>query len=64
MNVMGEMFKDVKKWGNRWKQFMFVTRSYACFLSFGIYNSMSVKSVIEKLQQIIREKEVQRSEHK
>jgi hypothetical protein len=43
---------------------MFVTRSCACFLSFGIHNSMSVKSVIEKLQQIIREKEVQRSEHK
>jgi hypothetical protein len=31
MNVMGEMFKDVKKWGNCRKQFTFVARSCACF---------------------------------
>jgi hypothetical protein len=31
MNVMGGMFKDEKKWGNRRMQFAFVTRSYVFF---------------------------------
>jgi hypothetical protein len=50
MNVMGEMFKDVKKQGNRQKRFVFVVGSCACFRSFGIYNNMSEESAIEKLQ--------------
>jgi hypothetical protein len=62
MNVTGRMFKDVEKQGNSRKQFVFVVGSYACFRSFGIYSSMSLKSVIEKLQRIAREKEVRRSE--
>ncbi len=49
MNVIGEMFKDMKKQGNRQKQFAFVVRNCAHFLSFGIYNSMSEQSAIEKL---------------
>jgi hypothetical protein len=57
MNVMGGMFKDEKKWGNRQKQFAFIPRSCVHFPSFGVHNSMSAKSVIEKLQQIAREKE-------
>jgi hypothetical protein len=64
MNVMGGMFKDEKKQGNCRKQFAFVTKSYVHFQSFGIHNSMYADSVIEKLQQIAREKEVQRREHK
>ncbi len=64
MNVISEMFKDEKKQGNCRKQFMFVVGSYACFRSFGVHNSMSVESAIEKLQQIVREKEVKRSEHR
>jgi hypothetical protein len=31
MNVMGEMFKDEKKWGNRRKQFAFVAKSCVHF---------------------------------
>jgi hypothetical protein len=50
MNVMGEMFKDVKKQGNHRKRFVFVVGSCACFRSFGIYNNMSEESAIEKLQ--------------
>ncbi len=43
---------------------MFVARSCAHFRSFGVHNNMNVESVIEKLQQITRENEVQRSEHR
>jgi len=50
MNVIGEMFKDMKKQGNSPKQFTFVVGSCAHFRSFGVYNSMSQESVIEKLQ--------------
>jgi hypothetical protein len=32
--------------------------------SFKVHNNMSVESAIEKLHQIIREKEAQRSEHR
>ncbi len=64
MNVMGGMFKDEKKWGNCQKQFVFVARSCAHFPSFGVHNSISVESAIEKLQRITREKEAQRSERK
>jgi uncharacterized membrane protein len=60
---MGEIFKDVKIQGNRRKQFVFVAKSCVCFQSFRIHNNMSVESVIEKLQGIVREKEAQRSEH-
>ncbi len=49
MNVMGGMFKDVKKWGNHQKQFAFVARSCVHFQSFGVYNSMNVENAIEKL---------------
>ncbi len=64
MNVKGGMFKDKKKRGNHQKQFAFVVKSYVCFQSFGVHNNMSAKSVIEKLQQIAREKEAQSSEHR
>ncbi len=64
MNVKGGMFKDKKKRGNHRKQFAFVVKSYVCFQSFGVHNSMSAKSVIEKLRQIAREKEAQMSEHR
>ncbi len=50
MNVMGRMFKDQKKQGNRQKQFVFVARSCVHLQSFGIHNSMNVESAIEKLQ--------------
>jgi hypothetical protein len=49
MNVTGEMFKDMKKWGNYQKQFVFIVGSYAHFRSFGICSNMSVESAIEKL---------------
>jgi hypothetical protein len=49
MNVMGGMFKDEKKWGNHQKQIEFIIGSCAHFRSFGIHNSMSTKSAIEKL---------------
>ncbi len=49
MNVMGEMFKDEKKRGNRQKQFSFIVGSYMCSRSFGVHNIMSVESAIEKL---------------
>jgi hypothetical protein len=53
MNVMGEMFKDVKK--------RVTIESNLCLLlevvcSFGVHNNMCVENA--------REKEVQRSEHK
>jgi hypothetical protein len=57
MNVIGKMFKDKKKRGNRQKQFAFVVGIYACFGSFGVHNNMNVNSAIEKLQRIVREKE-------
>ncbi len=57
MNVIGGMFKDKTKWGNCQKQFVFVAGSCAHVQSFGIHNSMSVKSVIEKLSKIVKEKE-------
>jgi hypothetical protein len=47
MNVMNMMFKDEKKWSNHQNQFAFVIGSYACFQSFGIYNSMNAESAIE-----------------
>ncbi len=34
------------------------------FQSFGVHNNMCAESAIEKLQQIAREKESQRSEHR
>jgi hypothetical protein len=37
---------------------MFVVGNCAHFQSSGVHNNMSVKSVIEKLQRIVREKEV------
>ncbi len=43
---------------------MFIIGNCAHFQSFGIHNSMNVKNAIEKLQQIAREKEVQKSEHR
>jgi hypothetical protein len=43
---------------------MFVVGSYAHFLSFGVHSSMSVESVIEKLHQISKEKEMHMSEHR
>jgi hypothetical protein len=58
------MFKDMKKQGNSPKRFTFVVGSCAHFRSFGVYNSMSQESVIEKLQWIARKKEMQRSEHR
>jgi hypothetical protein len=64
MNVMGGMFKDEKKRSNHQKQFAFIVESYACFRNFGVHNYMNANNVIEKLQQIAREKEVQRSEHR
>jgi hypothetical protein len=57
MKVMGGMFKDKKKKGNRWKQFAFVAGIYVRFWSFGVHNNMNAKSAIEKLQRIAREKE-------
>jgi len=42
---------------------VFVARSCERFQSFGIHNNMSAESAIKKLQQIAKEKEVQRSEH-
>jgi len=56
MNAMNGMFKD-KKRGNHRKQFEFVAGSYACFQSFGVHSSMNVKSAIEKLHKITKEKE-------
>jgi hypothetical protein len=49
MNVMSGMFKDEKKRGNHRKKFAIVARSCAYFQSFGVNNSMSAKSAIEKL---------------
>ncbi len=64
MNVMGEMFKDEKKWGNRWKQIVFIAGSCAHFWSSKVHINMSAKNVIEKLQRIAREKEAKKSEHR
>jgi len=64
MNVMGEKFKDEKKWGNHQKQFAFVVGNCVRFQSSKVHNSMSAKSVIEKSQKIIKEMKVHRSEHK
>ncbi len=50
-----------KLWGNCQKQFVFVTRSCTCFQSFGDHSNMSAENAIEKLQIIMREKEVQRT---
>jgi hypothetical protein len=58
MNAMNGMFKDEKR-GNHRKQFEFVVESYACFQS-----SMNVKSAIEKLHKITKEKEAYRSEQR
>jgi hypothetical protein len=58
MNATGRRFKDKKKQGIHKKQFTFVARSCAHFWSFGVHNSMSAKSAIEKLQRIAKEKEV------
>jgi hypothetical protein len=57
MNVTCEMIKDMKKWGNRWKWFVFVARNCARFWSFEVHNNINAESAIEKLQQIAREKE-------
>ncbi len=62
MNVMGEKFKD-KKNGVTIKQFAFIVGSCAHFRSSRVHN-MSAKSAIEKLQRIVKEKEMQRNEHK
>jgi hypothetical protein len=59
-----ECSRTRKKWGNRQKQFAFVTKSCAHFWNFGVHNNMSVENAIEKLQQIAREKEAQSNEHK
>ncbi len=58
------MFKDKKKQGNYRKQFAIVAGCCAHFQSFGVHNNMNAKSAIEKLQQITREKEAHRNEHK
>ncbi len=63
MNAMNGMFKDEKR-GNHRKQFEFVVESYACFQSFGVQSSMNVKSAIEKLHKITKEKEAYRSEQR
>jgi hypothetical protein len=47
---MGGMFKDMKKWDNHQKRFMFVVESCAHFQSFGVHSGMSAESVIGKLQ--------------
>jgi hypothetical protein len=61
MNVTSGMFKDVKKQGNLQKRFAFIVKSCVHFQSFcGVHNNMSV----DKLQQLVREKEGRRSEHK
>ncbi len=57
MNLTSGMFKGEKMGGSCWKQFAFVVGSCAHFRSFRIHNNMSAESVIEKLQQIAREKE-------
>jgi hypothetical protein len=64
MNVTSKMFKDLKKQGNCQKRFVFIVGSCAHFQSSRVHSSMSVESVIEKLQQIAREKEGKRNEHK
>ncbi len=64
MNVTGGMFKDEKKWGNHRKQFAFVVGSSTCFQSFGVHSNMNAKSAIEKLQQMAKEKEAQKNDHK
>jgi hypothetical protein len=46
MNVTGGMFKDKKKWGNRWKQFAFIVKSCVHFQSFGVHSNMNAESVI------------------
>jgi hypothetical protein len=54
--MMGEKFKDEKKWSNHQKQFAFVVGSCARFQNFGVHSNMSVDSAIEKLQIITKEK--------
>ncbi len=53
-----------KKRGNCRKQFVFIVGSCARFRSSGVHNSMNAKSVIEKQQEIAKENDVQKSEHK
>jgi hypothetical protein len=51
-----------KKWNNHQNLFLFATRSYVCFFSFGVHKSMNAKSKIKKLQKVSKKKEVQKSE--
>jgi hypothetical protein len=49
--------KDENKQNNHHKLFLFEVGSHVLFRSFRIHKNMSVKSVIEKLQIIARDKE-------
>jgi hypothetical protein len=55
---------DEKTWGNCQKQFTFIVGGCVYFWSFGVHITMSADSAIEKLQQIAKEKEAHRSEHR
>jgi hypothetical protein len=57
MNGMGEKLKDKNKWSNHHELFSFTIRSPVFYQSFGVCKNMSVKSVINKLEKVAREKE-------
>jgi hypothetical protein len=49
MNATSRKFKNEKKKCKCWKLFWFVVGSFEHFQSYGVHNSMSVKSAIKKL---------------
>jgi hypothetical protein len=63
-NVMNIMCKDVKNWGNVKNDLCLLLEIVCIFKVFGVHYNMSVESAIEKLQQIAKEKEVQKNEHR
>ncbi len=61
---MDEKLKDKKKRSNRQILFSFTAKSCVYFQSSKMHRNMNAESAIEKLQKVIREKEMQKSEHK
>lgn len=63
-NKMGRKLMDKNKQGNFRMSFSVVARGCVFSRSYSAYKRMNVKSVIEKLQRVAREKETQRLEHR
>jgi hypothetical protein len=56
--MTSKKFQDKKKQGNCLKLFSFVSGSCECFRGSRIHNNMTIESSIEKLQWIVKEREV------